>query len=100
MALNCGWRACARLVALLMGSATTCLLVRATALERHNMRKPGPSGCKWSALHRRHPGNSLINVHACSGDMLQAEHWFPVMLQAKIQPDETYSTNQHLCPFP
>merc|ERR1719203_2349244 len=29
----------------------------------------------------------MINVHARSGDILQAEHWFQKMLEAKIQPD-------------
>ena len=100
MALHCGWRACTRLVALLMGPATTCFLVRATALEMHNMHKPGPSRRKWMALHHRQSGHLMINVHARSGDMLQAEHGSHEMLQARIQPDETYSTNQHLCPFP
>ena len=56
-----GWR----LVALLMGLATTCFLVRATALETRNMHKPGPSRCKWMALHHRHPGQ-LNDQCACS----------------------------------
>ena len=33
----------------------------------------------------------MINMHARSGDILQAEHWFHEMLQANIQPDETYN---------
>ena len=39
----------------------------------------------------------MISVHARSGDMLQAEHWLHEMLQAKIQPDETYNALISTC---